>query len=114
MPKLNRKEQHETHGKVDSFEPTTLEQILGFNELSRYGTLNEEEYERELKEMSKIDLQAHAREKGIVPIDSVERLTNNLLREFKNYVFYLRKPIKAKVAPKEPTKNIRNILAEGR
>ena len=116
MPKSHRKEQMEIHGKLDSKdgEFTRLEQIWGFNELSKYGTLNEEEYQKNLLEMSKIDLQAHAREIGIVPIDSVERLTQNLMREFKNYVFYLHKPIKAKVAPKNPTKSIKNILSEGR
>jgi len=114
MPKSHRKEQHEAHGKIDSAEPTMLEQIWGFNELSKYGTLDEEEYEKNLLEMSKIDLQAHARELGIVPIDSVERLTQNLLREFKNYVFYLRKPAKAQSAPKNPTKTVKAILSEGR
>jgi hypothetical protein len=108
------KKQIEAHGKIDSDSPTMLEQIWGFNELSKYGTLDEEEYKKTLTELSKGDLQSHARDMGIVPIDNAERLLQNCLREFRNYVTYLKKPTIAAVRPKAPSKAIKDILAEGR
>jgi hypothetical protein len=115
MPKTIK---HQTHGKVDDEkrQPTTLEQVWGgFNEMARYGTLDEQEYEQQLKEMNLTDLHAHARKLGFVPVDSVERLRGNLMREFRSYAAYLSKPVPdKKTKPKNPSKEIDKILAEGR
>lgn len=108
------KHKYETDGRESYTEPTTLDQLLGYNDLSKYGTLDEEEYKAKITEMHKTDLQAHASDLGFVPLDDVERLQANLLREFRNYVFYLRKPPTKKVLNKKPTKEVEKILADGR
>jgi hypothetical protein len=112
-----KKFNHQAHGKFEDEEmaPTTLDQVWnGFNELSEYGTLDKAEYEQQLAEMNRTDLHAHARAKGLVPIDNTERLKKNLVQKFDAYAFYLRKPIKKSPTPKAPTKDITAILSEGR
>jgi hypothetical protein len=107
------KELKETHGKVEGA-PTTLEQIWGFNELAKYGTLDEAKYKEQVDEMNRTDLETHARRVGVVIVESSIRLKENLLKEFKNYVFYLRKPAtQAKTQP-ELSKEVKKILSEGR
>jgi hypothetical protein len=103
----------ETHGKVEGA-PTTLEQVWGYNELSKYGTLDENAYKQQVIEMNRTDLESHARRIGIVIVESSERLKENLIKEFKNYVIYLRKPItEAKSQPQLPPE-VKKILSEGR
>ena len=58
----------QTHGKVEKFEPTTLDQIWGDDGTDTYGTLNEKVYAPRLDEMNMSDLQAHASTVGIIPI----------------------------------------------
>ena len=49
MPKARKKPVIETHGKVeDKFEPTLLEQVWGRADISRYGTLVEEDYTKRI------------------------------------------------------------------
>ena len=45
----------ETTGKVESSEPTNLEQIMGFNQLARYHTTEASVYETTLNEMSRVE-----------------------------------------------------------
>jgi len=114
MPK-SRKHTNEIHGAIDQDQPTNLEQIWGgYNELAKYGTLDEQEYTSQLDEMNRTDLEAHARKVGLVPIHDSARLKKNLIREFQTYAFYLRKPAKNKPAPKAPSKSVQSILNEGR
>ena len=110
--KLNQLVQ--VHGKTETFEPTTLDQIFGDTGLSRYGTTNVEEYEAQLKEMNKSDLQTHATKVGLVPIDDRERLTKRLIYEFKVHVAAYRKPLFKKDGPTKVSKEVAKILAEGR
>lgn len=112
MSKLN--ELTQTHGKVDKFQPTTLDQILGDTGMSKYGTMDLEEYKRQLNTMNKVDLQAHATRIGLVPIDSRERLIKQLLREFNLYVGAYRYPSDKKQTTPEVSPEVARILAQGR
>lgn len=78
-------EMSQTHGKVEKFKPTTLDQIWGADGLSRYSTLNYEEYKEKLNNLDKPRLQAHAMELGLVPIDNMGVLYERLLSEFRLY-----------------------------
>lgn len=104
----------ETHGKSDGG-PTMLEQVFGgFNEFSKYGTVNENEYDTQLKEMTRADLESHARKMGTIIHEDSVRIKNDLLKEFRNYVAYLRKPTSKSSKQPKISKDIKSILAEGR
>lgn len=114
--KKNKKPIIESHGKEELTQPTLLEQVWGFNELAKYGTVNEADYQRQIDEMNRTDLEDHARRVGVVVVESTARLKGELIKAFANYVYYLRKP-----APKPPkaengkiNDEVRRILAEGR
>jgi hypothetical protein len=105
----------EAHGKEDTTQPTRLEQVWGYNELSKYGTLEADVYQRSLDEMNRTDLEAHARKVGVIVLESTARLKGELVKAFDNYVFYLRKPApKAPSATGKISDDVRRILAEGR
>jgi len=104
----------QTHGKVETYQPTTLDQIWGDSGLSKYGTMEEDVYANQLKDMNKADLQAHATKVGLVPVDDRERLTKRLMHEFKLYVSAYRHPA-AKATAKTPVSpEVAKILSEGR
>lgn len=102
MPKVTKLSQLKSiDGKVhpeDSnkpFEPSTMDQLFNSNAgLTRYGTMDEEEYKEELDEMNLADLREHAvKVAGIIPRDvATERLKKNLVAEFKRYVGLYKKP----------------------
>ena len=48
--------------------------------------MDDKEYEKELNNMVKSDLQTHATKIGIIPIDNRPMLTQRLVREFKKHV----------------------------
>jgi hypothetical protein len=101
----------QTHGKVEN--PVTLDQIWGNDGKAKYGTLDVAEYEKNLKEMVKSDLQAHALKIGLIPIDDRESLVKRLKQEFVKYVsqFKTRPTVNN---TKTLSKAARDILAEGR
>jgi hypothetical protein len=106
-------ELNQAHGKVEGPEPTTLDQIWGDTGLSKYRTLDASEYEIYLKQLNKSDLQRHAAEMGIVPVDSREMLSNRLLKEFNRYVASFKMPSASK--PNQPVSDkVKRILSEGR
>tara|TARA_B100002019_G_scaffold128042_1_gene110182 strand:- start:305 stop:685 length:381 start_codon:yes stop_codon:yes gene_type:complete len=106
-------ELNQAHGKVEGPEPTTLDQIWGDTGLSKYRTLDASEYEIYLKQLNKSDLQRHAAEMGIVPVDSREMLSNRLLKEFNRYVASFKMPSASK--PNQPVSDkVKKILSEGR
>lgn len=104
-------------GKVEKFEPTTLEQLWsGDNGTYKYKTMDAAEYEASLKEMSKADLHEHAANLLVVPVDNKEMLFRKLMKEFNAHVNQYRKPANLttvgnniKVSPE-----VLKILAEGR
>jgi hypothetical protein len=104
----------QTHGKVEEFEPSTLEQIWGNDSLSTYSTMDEGEYEGQLNGMAKADMQAHATKVGLIPIDNTEVLRARLIKQFKSHLNSYRKPkVKPANNPKL-TKELRDILGEGK
>lgn len=88
----NLDELSQVHGKKDSYEPTTLDQIWGDSGLGKYGTANLEEYIKELDEMSRTDINAHAINLGIIPVEDRSRLEDRLSQEFTKYVNSYKKP----------------------
>ena len=106
----------ETTGKTETTQPTMLEQVWGYNELSKYGTVDEEKYQEEIQDMHRADLETHARKVGVIITENTNRLREKLLTEFRSYVALLHKP------SEEPKKNISakqqsialKILSEGK
>lgn len=78
---------HQAHGKVEKFQPTTLDQLMGDTGRSKYRFLedpfNVEEYETYLKSLVGTDLYNHAQEMGFVPTDNRKLLIDKLIYEFK-------------------------------
>ena len=117
MPRKSKLEQMTvTDGKIDSinFKPTTLEQILGQSGIMKYNTMDENQYIARLNSMHKADLQTHASQLGVVPIDDRERLTKRLLTEFRQYVAQFRHPITPKQPDIKMTPELEKILAIGK
>ena len=106
----------ETHGKVENekFQPTLLEQVWGQTDMSRYGTLSETEYNQKLENMTRADLEAHARQMGVVIVEHSPRLKDKLLAEFRTYVSLIRKPVEAAKGPTKLNDAALRVLAEGR
>lgn len=61
--------------------PRTIYEILGKKQ-HRYKTTDKAEYEKYLKSLAMAELQAHAYECSILPIDNRAQLTERLIREF--------------------------------
>jgi len=112
--KKNIKNLSQTHGKEEKFEPTTLDQIWGEDGTSTYGTMQEEQYQSQIDDMNLSDLQTHASRVGIIPIDNRNTLRERLLREFRKHVAAYRKPIHDPSPASPMSKEIMQILAEGR
>ena len=104
----------QAHGKVEEFEPSTLEQIWGNDGMETYNTLDREEYETQLNGMAKVDMQAHATKVGLIPIDNMDILKQRLVKQFKSHVATYRRPKTQKKNEPKLTKKIKNILSEGK
>lgn len=105
-----------THGKTPNFQKSTLEQVWGDTGLSKYKTLDLEEYKASLKGMSKSDLQAHAANVGVLPKDDTELLSKKLIKEFCGHAAGFKRP-SSPATPKNgnvPSKVAAAILSEGR
>lgn len=109
--------QIETTGKIEDekFEPTLLEQVWGADSLSRYGTLELSEYTKRLDEMTRSDMEAHARQMGVVIVEHSPRLREKLISAFASYVSLVHKP----ASQQHPTSTklsdaAKKILSEGR
>ncbi len=111
--KKNISDMTQTHGKVDDFKPTTLDQIWGDDGFSRYKTLNEDQYREFLSEMSKTDLRAHSHKVGVVPIDNRETLEKKLMAEFLKHINSYKVPNTKKIQADISSEAI-NILKEGK
>lgn len=109
--KLNTLKQ--AHGKEEDFKPTTLEQIWGYNANSRYNTTTASEYESQLNEMTRTDLEDKSRQYGLVVVQDTVRLRANLLKEFNQFMSSLRVP-KSSIKQLTLDEQAKKILAEGR
>jgi len=116
MPKKSKLSSlKQLHGKVEDFQPTSLDQIFGgFNRLSAYGTLDEAEYKGRLLQMTRADLEAHAREKGCLIVEDSNRIREMLLKEFRAYVFSLKKPAPLKPTSGKIPDEVQRVLNAGR
>jgi hypothetical protein len=112
--KKNGKKISECNGKKDDFQLTSLDMVWGFNEISRYGTINEEEYIVRLRDMTRSDLENHARGVGCMVLESSERLREALLKQFRAYVLSLKKPTSSKPTMTKISADTQRILNEGR
>lgn len=104
----------ETHGKVEEEgkEYTMLEQVWGFNEMSKYGTKDEVEYRQQLDDMNRIELESHARRLGVIAVEDSLRLKDRLVSEFHKYYTYLQKPVVNKQpVDKSVEAQVRRLLA---
>jgi hypothetical protein len=110
------KHEIQAHGKIENNnQPTLLEQVWGYNELSKYGTLDETEYVTKLADMNRSDLENHARTLGVVVVESTARLRDKLIGEFRQYTSLLHKPAPAEhLKGGKPDAAALKILAEGR
>ncbi len=108
------KKQVQINGKVEKFQPTTLDQIWGDTGMSKYQTMNSAEYEKQLDNMSFTDIQNHARKIGVFPTDNRTFLIKKLMTEFRAYVNQFHAPTEAKKIEKPVSAEVLKILAEGR
>ena len=111
--KPSLEELSQSHGKEEGTQPTSLDQVWGDTGVSKFGTLDEEEYESSLSSMNKSDLQTHATKVGLVPIDDVNMLRKRLLREFNRHISSFRTPKQTQGVKKMSAKAVK-ILKEGK
>ncbi len=105
----------QTHGKQDKYQPTTLDQVWGDSGMSKFGTMNEEDYEKQLGNMTRSDLFAHATEIGLVPVENLDNLKKRLLAEFQLHVSEYRRPLSTDDGTsREIPDKIKKILSEGK
>ena len=104
----------QAHGKVEEYQPTTLDQIWGDDGTSMYGTLDEGVYQTRLDEMNMSDMQSHASRVGIIPIDNRSMLQDRLVREFRKHASSYKKPVDQNQVPDAIPADIKKILSEGR
>tara|TARA_Y100000593_G_C4152892_1_gene257976 strand:- start:114 stop:497 length:384 start_codon:yes stop_codon:yes gene_type:complete len=106
-------ELNQAHGKQEGVEPTSLDQIWGDSGVSKFKTLDQDEYQNQLDDMNKSDLQTHATKVGLVPIDDVNMLKKRLMKEFTKHVSSFRTP-KTTKGSKNMSKKALKILGEGK
>ena len=108
----------QTHGKVEKFQPTTLDQVWGESGNTKYGTTDVNDYIRRLEDMNTTDLQTHAHVIGFVPLDDRVTLVKKLVSEFKKHVSSFGKPLSHPNSNENISKNIpedvKKTLSEGR
>lgn len=82
----------QAHGKEEQFQPSSLDQIWGDTGISKYKTLDKEEYQRQINDMNKSDLQTHATKVGLVPVDDSNLLRRRLTKEFEKHISAYKTP----------------------
>lgn len=80
-----------TNGKDFADRQKALEELLGVDKISPFGTYDLEIFERELKLKSHTDLQTLAQRVGLNPFLDKSRIKASLIREFKEYTKNSRK-----------------------
>lgn len=117
--KTEKKLPMETNGKKASERVyTRLDQIWGNDGLSKYKTLDINEYERKLDGMSKVDLWEHAVSVQESVIDNKEILKKKLIKRFRQHVSQYRiieaNSTNGKVKKNPISEDVQKILNEGR
>ena len=103
----------QTHGKEETFQPTTLDQVWGDDGTSKYPTNDEAQYVESLLDMTRIDVQAHATQIGLIPVQNRDVLQARLLREFRKHWSQFKRPITIDNSV-EISQKVKSILEEGR
>ena len=112
--KRSMKSLSQAHGKEETTQPTTLDQIWGDTGLTKYNTLDEEEYGGQLDNFTKSELQAHATKVGLIPVDNRETLKTRLVREFNKHTSAYRKPATKPSKAIKLSTEVKKILSEGK
>ena len=103
----------QTDAMAEKYEPTTLNQIFGDDGGWKYNTLDTDEYKHYLNGLNKSDLQSHAVQIGIIPIDNKDQLLKRLVREFNRHAAAYLKPAQKKSVDLNVSQDVLDILAEG-
>ena len=109
----NLADMNQTHGKEEKFQPTTLDQIWGDDGTSKYSTQEEESYINSLTEMTRVDIQTHATQVGLIPVENREVLQQRLLREFRRHWAQYKRPLSTDNSV-DISSEVKGILEEGR
>jgi len=104
----------QTHAKEETNKPTSLDQIWGDEGFGKYKTLDKDKYNNYLTSLNKSDLQRHASQVGIVPIDSKEMLVGRLMKEFNKHVASYNMPSPNTNPTLSVSDEAKKILSEGR
>ena len=114
---MSKKKLIETHGKVSSTLPSTLEQFWGATDFSsRYGTLDRAVYAAKVDDMTRSDLETEARRYDVFICEDTKRLRRLLVDKFEAFVASINKPEDIKHLPinKKLQAAALQILREGR
>lgn len=115
---MPRKKKIETvtqaHAKEPTYALTTIDQLWSHNPSSRYDTMDESVYAARLRDMTRADLENHARQVGCLVVEDNDRLKNELMKLFRAHVLSFRKPVEPVRQPQQVSEAVRRILAEGR
>ena len=112
--KTKLKDLSQIDAKEEKSKPTTLDQIWGDSGLSKYNTMDFEEYKTRINSMNKTDIQAHAMQIGMLPTDNHQILIARLEREFLRHIGAYSAPAETKQKNTKISKEVQKILAEGR
>lgn len=84
--KINSENSIQENAKIENdFKPTNLDQMLGVNGFTKYGTMDKDEYRESLDRMNRQELYAHASAKGVIPVTDRTRLVKSLVSIFEDY-----------------------------
>lgn len=113
--KKNLKELNRAHGN-EKPEIRTMEQLLGNTGVSKFGTLDVEEYKEKLNKMDWSEISDHAVANGFFPgdVENIDRLKKTLVTNFVNYASQFRQFSTPQVKPnkqnKKASEEMRNFL----
>jgi len=104
----------QVHGKEEKqeYEPTTLDQIWGDDGTGRYGTMELEEYKAQIDQMSRTDINAHAADLGVIPVEDRGSLEKRLTDEFISHVNSFRKPLQKREEDPSLEQKVKNLLKD--
>lgn len=118
MPKTKKpklQELKQVHAKQETFQPTMLDQVWGgfSNPNAQFGTTDEVEYTTRLRDMTRVDLENHARGVGVIVVEDNNRLKESLLRAFRGYIASIRKPANPRV-PQKVTEEYSRLMSDAK
>lgn len=96
--------------------PASVYEIIG-RKTSVYRTSNYEEYQKYLRTLNLYDLQSHAYEVGVTPVEKYEVLFDRLERKFLEEISKFRAAknnANSSIKTPEPTKQVLDILSRGK